>query len=59
MHDVTFLELVLCGIDNLAAGNAWVNGQQGQHILKLVAKAKSAAGLVKTCAAPDMAGEGL
>ena len=59
MHHVAFFELVLGSVENLAAGNGRVDGQQGQHILKLVAEAKRSAGLVEACAAPDAAGESL
>ncbi len=59
MQHIAFLELVLGGIENLAAGNCRVDRQQSQNILKLVAEAKRSAGLVKTCASPNAAGKGL
>ena len=59
MHHIAFLELVLGGVENLAAGNGRVDGQQGQNILKLVAETKRPAGLVEACAAPDTAGKRL
>ena len=59
MHHIAFHKLVSGGIDNLAAGNGRVYRQDGQHILKLVSEAKRSAGLVKTRATPDAAGESL
>ena len=59
MHHIAFLELVLGSVENLAAGNGRVDGQQGQYILKLIAEAKRSAGLVEACTAPDAAGKRL
>src|SRR5450759_788278 len=59
VHHVAFLELALGGVENLAAGNARVYRQQGQHILKLVAETECPAGLVKGRPAPDATGEAL
>ena len=53
-------EELLAGVEqDLAAGEVGPDGEQGQHVLELVAEAEGAAALVRAAAAPEAGGEQL